>query len=171
MINVIRAGFFSTIQDQGRIGFQNYGVPVSGVMDAYSAKLANLILGNNAGEAVLEITMTGPTLQFQSNTLLSISGANMLPKLNDSEIRMNSVISAYANDVLSFGKLSEGFRCYLAVAGGFKTEEIMGSKSMFGTITSQTSIHANDQLKIVDYNPYETSKNASIKNKHRSFQN
>ncbi len=163
MIKVLKAGFYSTIQDQGRFGFQDFGVPISGVMDAYSAKLANLLLGNNENAAVLEITMTGPLLQFLSKTLISISGANMLPALNDSPLRMNSVIEINPNDLLSFGRLNEGFRCYLAISGGFQTDEVMNSRSMFKNITMQTSIQTNDVLKSVDPSPFEGGRNASIK--------
>ncbi|MCH7525422.1 MAG: allophanate hydrolase subunit 2 family protein, partial [Bacteroidetes bacterium] len=75
MIKVIKAGFYSTIQDLGRSGFQKYGVPVSGVMDFYSAKLVNALLDNEKNAATLEITMTGPTLQFNCNTIICVSVA------------------------------------------------------------------------------------------------
>ena len=64
MIRVLKSGFYSSIQDQGRNGFQGFGIPVSGSMDSYSSALANSIIGNDNSCAVLEITMTGPTLEF-----------------------------------------------------------------------------------------------------------
>ena len=65
MIEVLHPGFYSTIQDGGRVGYEAYGVPVSGSLDQYSAQLANQLLTNNAEDAVMEITMTGPQLEFQ----------------------------------------------------------------------------------------------------------
>ena len=67
MIKVIKSGFYTTIQDLGRFGYQDFGVPVSGVMDEYSAQFANALLNNDKNDAVLEITMNGPTLQFDGS--------------------------------------------------------------------------------------------------------
>ena len=73
MIKVLKEGLFSTIQDSGRFGYKNIGVPVSGPMDQTSAKLANLILGNDESAAVLEMTLLGPTLEFLNDTYISIT--------------------------------------------------------------------------------------------------
>ena len=89
MIKVIKSGFYTTIQDLGRFGYQDFGVPVSGVMDEYSAQFANALLNNDKNDAVLEITMNGPTLQFDGYTLICISGADISPMLNGKEIKMN----------------------------------------------------------------------------------
>ena len=120
MIKVIKAGYYSIIQDLGRFGFQQYGVPVSGVMDRYSSKLANALLNNEKNAAVLEITITGPMLQFNCNTLICVSGADISPRLNNESIKLNHVVIIKMGDVLSFGKLQYGFRSYLAVSGGFQ---------------------------------------------------
>ena len=71
MVEVIKTGFYDTIQDLGRTGFQHYGVPYSGVMDVYAASLANSLLGNDVHAAVMEITMTGPFLNFTA-VLISV---------------------------------------------------------------------------------------------------
>ncbi len=86
MVKVIQPGFFSTIQDLGRFGYLQYGVPESGAMDRYSANLANAILNNNKDEAVIEMTMTGATLMFETSTQICVTGADMSPKLNDTAI-------------------------------------------------------------------------------------
>ena len=67
MIKVLKAGFYSSIQDKGRIGFASLGIPISGVMDTYSANIANSILGNSLGAALLEITFGGTKLEFLSD--------------------------------------------------------------------------------------------------------
>ena len=127
MVKVIKPGFYTTIQDLGRFGYQDYGVPVSGSMDQYSAQFANALLNNEKSDAVLEMTMTGPKLQFNSQTSICISGANMSPELNGSDIKLNTLIPIKPNDILSFGKLKEGFRSYLAVSGGFQSESNLKS--------------------------------------------
>ena len=84
MLKVIKSGFFTTIQDQGRFGFRHIGVPVSGAMDLAAASLANAMLENDEQAAVLEITMTGPVLEFEEETWIAIAGANLSPTLNGS---------------------------------------------------------------------------------------
>lgn len=160
---------YSSVQDLGRMGFQQYGVPYSGVMDVYSASLANHILGNNTNDAVIEMTITGISLRFDCDTRICISGATMAPELNNQAIQMNKSIQVSAGDVLSFGKLAKGFRCYLAVFGGFKTEEVMGSRSMYNGVTSQSKISKNDVFLINEMNSFTVSNNALVKVKDEHF--
>ena len=145
------------------MGYQEYGVPYSGVMDAYSAALANHILGNKENAAVIEMTMTGATLQFCCDTYICITGADMFQQINDTPISLNKSIKILSGDMLSFGKLNKGFRCYLAVSDGFKTETIMNSQSMYKGITTQSRISKNDELKINVNNSFIQNKNALIK--------
>ena len=163
MVNVIKAGFYTTIQDLRRIGFQKYGVPVSGPMDIYSAKVSNALLHNHENDAVLEITMTGPTLQFNCETSICISGADISPRLNEESVKQNSVVTIKKGDILSFGKLNYGFRCYLAVSGGFQTEMVMNSRSMYKSITSKSELTKNDELAILEHVMSIEKSNASIK--------
>lgn len=169
MVKVLSPGFYSTIQDLGRIGFQKFGVPYSGVMDVYSATLANLILGNKANDAVIEMTMTGTKLQFSCSTYICVSGADMSPQLNGVPIHINKSMKVTAEDVLSFGKLNKGFRCYLAVSGGFKTEEIMRSRSMYKGITDLIKLSKNDELKININDSYLNDNNSLVKVKNKHF--
>ncbi len=148
MIKILKPGFYSTIQDLGRFGYQEYGVPYSGVMDTKSAILANTLLGNDEKAAVLEMTMTGATLKFQIDTCFALAGADMSATLNNSLIQLNRRILVKPNDVLSFGKRHNGFRCYLAVSGGFKTEMVMKSRSMYQNITKQVMLQKNDALQV-----------------------
>lgn len=148
MVKVLKAGFYSTLQDLGRFGFEKYGVPVSGVMDMYNAKLANALLHNNAADALLEITMTGPELQFNHDTFICITGASMNPMLNQETIKQNHAFKVNAGDILTFGKLEFGFRSYLAVSGGFIAEKVMNSRSLHVNITNQIKINNGDVLQI-----------------------
>ncbi|WP_242131851.1 5-oxoprolinase subunit C family protein [Aestuariivivens marinum] len=148
MIKVLQSGFYSTIQDFGRYGYQDYGVPYSGVMDRYACTMANTLLGNPKEAPVLEITMTGPTLEFCVSTMFCVSGAEINPTLNGSTIKNNKAIAVKAGDILSFGKLINGYRAYLAVFGGFQTEYVMDSYSMYKGVTTNTSIVKGDELEI-----------------------
>ncbi len=169
MIKVIRSGFFTTIQDSGRVGYREFGVPVSGPMDVYSSGLANALLGNDQRDAVMEITMTGPKLLFQSDTSICITGAAMNPIINGVPIIYNHMIAVSKNDVLSFGKLESGCRVYLAVSGGFQTEKVMGSRSMYPNITSKNLVENDDIIEIPIQSRTFTKTYASIKSTNDIF--
>ena len=146
MIKVIKPGLYSTIQDKGRKGQQSYGIPYSGSMDSFSSDLANKILNNSINSAVLEITMVGPVLEFINETVICVTGANLSPLLNNKIIKMNNPIYVKPYDVLSFGVLKSGLRSYIAVLGGFKTEKVLGSRSMFKNLTKAVKLAKNDVL-------------------------
>lgn len=146
MVKVLKPGLYSSVQDLGRMGYQEFGVPYSGAMDQYAVKIANMLLGNHESAAVIEMTMTGPLLQFECETLICISGANMNPKLNKENIPNNKAVAVKHGDVLSFGKLQSGFRSYLGVLGGFKTEKVLDSRSMYVPITRASILKKNDVL-------------------------
>ncbi|MBS4219753.1 biotin-dependent carboxyltransferase family protein [Bacillus sp. FJAT-49711] len=128
-ITLIKSGAFTTIQDLGRNGWQAYGMPVGGAMDRMAARFANILLGNDENEAVLEMTLVGPTIQFNENTIISIFGANMAPKIFGKMIEIRKPISIKKGDIITFGAAQSGVRTYLAVKGGFSLPKILGSKS------------------------------------------
>ena len=164
MVEVLKTGFYDSIQDMGRVGFQEYGVPYSGVMDYYAASLANNLLGNDENASVLEITMTGPTLKFHCNTAICVTGANLSPSLNEKPVELNVVTQITKDDILSFGRLVHGFRAYLAVLGGFKTETVYGSQSMYNGVTKKYKVSKNDLLPITAFSYLDLNKkHASIK--------
>ena len=148
MIEVIKTGLYSSVQDKGRFGFENFGIPISGSMDQFSSSLSNKLLNNNEDAAVMEITMTGPVLKFHNKTKISITGADISPKLNNNPIRLNRAHSIKKDDILSFGKLKYGIRSYLSVLGGFLTKEVMKSRSMYANITESFRIVKGEYLKI-----------------------
>ena len=162
MVEVVKSGFYDTIQDLGRMGYQKYGVPYSGVMDHHAASLANGLLGNGEEAALMEITMFGPSLKFHCYSAICISGANLSPNLNGDPIELNRVVKIKPKDVLSFGKLNYGFRCYLAVSGGFKTEQVMDSFSMYKGITKKFRLNNKEIIPISEITVFNV-KYASVR--------
>jgi len=147
MIKVLKEGLFSTIQDKGRFGYKNIGVPVSGSMDQASAKLANLLLGNDESSAVLEMTLLGPTLEFMNDTYISITGADMNPSLNKQKVLLNKPLLINKGDILCLSHSSNGMRSYLGVKGGLSSENKLGSKSFYKGITKREKLIKNDKIK------------------------
>jgi antagonist of KipI len=135
-VEVLQPGLFSCIQDRGRYGFRQYGVPVSGAMDSYAAGMANMLLKNSIDAAVLEITQAGPKMLFSEATVISITGAELSPMLNGRAVENYHVLQVNAGDLLAFGKRNLGSRSYLAVQGGFLTEKILDSRSWYEGLTS-----------------------------------
>ena len=146
MLKVLKSGFYTTIQDEGRFGYRDKGVPVSGVMDVSVVRTANRLLENDDNAAVLEITMTGPTLQFEEDTFIVLAGAEMSATLNNTPISNYNVIQIKAGDILSYGRLLKGFRGYLAIKEGFKSTEVLGSRSQYFPITKRGSLKDNREL-------------------------
>ena len=162
MIKVLKTGFYSTIQDQGRLGHLGYGVPISGTMDSYSSLFANTLIGNNENDAVLEMTMTGADLLFLGSTTIAITGADMSPTLNGKPIEMFKSIIVNSNDKLSFGRLVNGFRAYMAVKGGFLSKTVLGSRSMFKGITDDFRIQKEYCIEIKNSSSLAIPKNAKL---------
>ena len=164
MIKVIDPGFYTSIQDLGRFGAQNFGVPISGCMDQCSSDIANKIIGNNSLEALIELTMTGCSLKFENDTTIAITGSDMSPKLNGLSIDMFSVIEVKYGDILSFGRIKYGFRTYIAFRGGINSEKVMESKSMYVGLTKNFKINKNDEIYLNDSSP-------SLNKKHKASMN
>ncbi|MCT1525212.1 5-oxoprolinase subunit C family protein [Sphingobacterium hotanense] len=131
-ISVTKPGLLSTIQDLGRWGFQRYGVPVSGAMDRLALRLGNILLGNDEADAAIECTWTGPSLRFDREQLIAITGANLFPKLNGEEIAMWKPIYVPKDGVLSFGKAeTDGCRAYICFYGGLDVPLVLGSRATY----------------------------------------
>lgn len=132
IVRVIRAGLLTTIQDLGRPGFRQFGVPAGGAMDRFSHELANRLVGNSPTAATLEMTLSGDELEFPDATLLAITGGQFSPVTTVPEQRnlpQNAPVHVPAGTRIRFQTAQRGCRCYLAVAGGFSVPEIMGSRS------------------------------------------
>ncbi|SHJ91012.1 5-oxoprolinase subunit C family protein [Pseudozobellia thermophila] len=146
MLKVLKAGLFTTIQDQGRFGLLNKGVPVAGYMDTYSASKVNALLENQPDAAVMEITMTGPSLQFDQDTYICLGGADIPASLNNGQVDRYKVTKIKKGDILTFGKLQRGFRGYLAVKNGFQTPVVLGSRSFFIPVTPKDHLKKGDTV-------------------------
>ncbi|MEA4921118.1 MAG: biotin-dependent carboxyltransferase family protein [Clostridiaceae bacterium] len=131
MIKVLSPGLLTTVQDGGRYGWQQYGVPVCGAMDIFSMNLANIIVGNKENEAVLEITAMGPRLEFETNGVFAICGGVFDSKLDNLPLRNAKAYTAIKGNVLEIGAVKEGFRAYLAIGGGFDLEPVLGSAATY----------------------------------------
>jgi biotin-dependent carboxylase-like uncharacterized protein len=130
-IKVLHAGLATTVQDAGRTGYYHLGIPLSGALDQYSFRAANLLLGNPEDAAVLEMTMLGPKLEFTQDALIALTGAHLPAKLDGVAIPNYEVVAAKAGSVLSFDYLKDGVRGYLAVAGGIDVPVVLGSRSTY----------------------------------------
>ncbi|KHF39093.1 biotin-dependent carboxyltransferase family protein [Halalkalibacter okhensis] len=128
---VMKPGLLTTIQDLGRTGYQKHGVIQSGAMDPYSLRLANLLVGNEEGEATIEITLAGPSFKFEIDALFAITGGDLSPTINQKQVPLNRPIYVKAGSVLTFGPAKSGCRSYLAVASGLDVPNVMGSKSTY----------------------------------------
>jgi len=128
---VLTPGPYMTVQDRGRLGYQQMGVPVSGALDAFACRTANLLVRNPEHCAVLEITITGPQLAIMSEADIALTGADMGLKLNHKPVPSWETIRVQPGDLLTIQQVTSGCRGYLAVSGGIDVPEIMGSRSTY----------------------------------------
>jgi biotin-dependent carboxylase-like uncharacterized protein len=153
-IEVHKPGLSTTVQDSGRTGYYDLGIPPSGALDQYSLRAANLLVGNPAGAAVLECVYLGPELVFTADTVVAVTGAAMVPKVNGEERPRWESFAVRAGDRLDFGYLTAGARAYVAVAGGVDVPEVLGSRSTYGLGTlgglEGRPIAAGDRLPVGD---------------------
>ncbi|PTN11248.1 urea carboxylase [Nitrosomonas aestuarii] len=132
-IDVLSPGVQTTIQDYpGRLGYWHIGVPPSGPMDSYAFRLANRLVDNAEDKAGLEITLAGPTLKFNCDSIIAVAGASIDVRLDGESLALWQPHQIKAGAVLQFGKTGDhGCRAYLAVQGGFQVADYLGSKSTF----------------------------------------
>ena len=126
---VVRPGLLTTIQDLGRWGSQDRGVPVAGPMDVVSHRLANAAVGNARDAATIEITLLGPELRFEQDVICALVGADVQATIDDRPVTRNVPIRARKGQSLRFGGPASGARAYLAFAGGIVTTPVLGSRA------------------------------------------
>ena len=129
--SVLTPGGYTTIQDQGRFGYQQMGIPVCGVLDAFAFHAANLLVANFRNAAVMEITVMGPRLEMMAEADLAVTGAEIGMTLNDQSIEAWKSFSVKPGDILNIQQVKSGCRAYLAVNGGIDVPEVMGSRSTY----------------------------------------
>ncbi|MDX8047582.1 biotin-dependent carboxyltransferase family protein [Gracilibacillus sp. S3-1-1] len=131
MMTIKKAGLLTTIQDLGRRGFQKYGVIASGVMDTFSHRVANILVGNKEEMPTLEMTLIGPTIQFDKDVLIAICGGDLSATIEGEKVALWRPVFVKAHTELKFGNSKEDCRAYLAVAGGFEIPTVMNSRSTY----------------------------------------
>lgn len=149
-LDVLEPGVQSTVQDYpGRLGYWAVGVPPSGPMDHLAFRLANRLAGNDEGTAALELTLIGPTLKFNADTVIALAGAPMLAELDGQPLPLWQSHTVKAGGVLRLGSIQgAGCRSYLAVQGGFDVPDYLGSKSTF--TLGQFGGHGGRTLRVGD---------------------
>ena len=132
MFEVIKSGLETSVQDYpGRIGGLNQGFPISGPMDNWSFRLANILVGNSYEEAGLECQFTGPTLKFLKDRIIAITGANMNPRIDGMIAPMWENIYVKANQILEMEFAIIGARAYISFSGGIQSDLWLNSRSTF----------------------------------------
>lgn len=150
MIRFEKSGLLTTVQDLGRVGYQRFGMPVSGAMDPFSMQLANLLVGNAPQEGVLEVTLLGPTIRFESPAVFAICGGDFSPLLNGAPIPNRRAWFAEKGALLELSYARRGARAYIAFGGGFALPPVMGSlstciKASLGGVNGR-AIQAGDSI-------------------------
>jgi biotin-dependent carboxylase-like uncharacterized protein len=131
VFEVMKSGPLTTVQDLGRFGYQQYGVPTSGALDGYAYRIGNLLVGNEEGVASLEITLFGCQMRALQDTKVAITGADLAATVNGQPAPTWESLPINRGDVLSFPRLMSGCRAYLAVAGGINVPAVMKSSSTY----------------------------------------
>jgi biotin-dependent carboxylase-like uncharacterized protein len=137
MIEVIHPGFYTSIQDQGRMGFRHLGIPISGAMDNRAFDLAHLLMGETANTTLIECTLVGPILRFDASCSLVMTGAQMEAFLNETPIKNNEVVTVNSGDILKLRQVLNGIRTYLKINHYLMIPEVLGSTSFYQPITSE----------------------------------
>jgi biotin-dependent carboxylase-like uncharacterized protein len=129
VMKIIQAGPLTTIQDAGRFGYMEYGIGQSGVMDHFSYRQANQLVGNTENEAVLEMTLVGAEILFDEEVLAAYTGADMQAKIGGEKMERGRVYQIKKGQIIKFGFAKTGVRSYLAISGEIKVPVVMNSKS------------------------------------------
>ncbi|MFY1635252.1 biotin-dependent carboxyltransferase family protein [Solwaraspora sp. WMMB335] len=129
MIEVVRAGALTTVQDRGRPGWAHLGVPRAGALDQPALALANRIVGNQPGAAALEMTLTGCTLRFPAGGRVALTGAPARLRVAGRPAAFLAAVAVPAGAVVEVGPIRYGVRGYLAVAGGIAVTPVLGSRA------------------------------------------
>jgi antagonist of KipI len=130
-ITILKPGMMSSLQDLGRWGFQQFGIPIGGAMDKVSASLANIICGNDENEAVVEMTLHGASFIFNEAACCAIVGGGCKAFVGDEELPFNRLLWIPAFSIIRTTAHAQGCRSCLAVCGGFDIKKILGSASTY----------------------------------------
>ena len=146
MIEVIDAGFYSSIQDQGRMGYRNLGVPVSGAMDQKAFDLAHQLLGETLDFSCIECTLIGPILRFHEPCSLVLTGAHMQAWVNENPIQNNTTIAILSGDVLKLRRAIKGLRTYIKINQAIISPVLLGSTSFYKPLTQDAVLKKGNHI-------------------------
>lgn len=135
MIEVIDAGFYTSIQDQGRVGYRHLGVPISGAMDQKAFDLGHQLLGKTSDFSCIECTLIGPILRFHEPCSLVLTGAHMQAWVNENPIQNNISIAMRPGDVLKLRRATKGLRTYIKINQAIISPIVLGSTSFYKPLT------------------------------------
>lgn len=148
MLEVLSPAFVTTIQDSGRRGYQRYGVPLSGPMDWFAHRTANRLVGNLSEAACLELGMSAAQLRLESDTLIAITGAGYRLLVNGKALPMWTALWLHKGAHIEFSKVPGGTWAYLAIAGGFREPQILGSCSAYLRAGIGRQLQPGDMLSV-----------------------
>ncbi|CAO0820308.1 putative 5-oxoprolinase subunit C [Desulfarculales bacterium] len=146
VFKMLGSGGLTSVQDQGRIGWLERGVPISGALDQYALLAANALVGNPPGAAALEITLLGPKLQVLSPTLAAVCGADLGFRVDGRPAPAWTPLALAPGQILSFRGPKDGARAVLAVSGGLAALPLLGSRSTYALGRLGAPLQAGDIL-------------------------
>jgi urea carboxylase len=166
MVQVIKKGLETSVQDYpGRIGTLNLGFPPSGPMDSWSFRLANVLVNNEPGTAALECQFMGPTLKFNDDRVIAITGADMSPKIDGTPAPLWESLEVKKDQILEMAFATVGARSYIAFSGGINTTPWLGSRSTFHKAgVGGIDGNAIQDGQIIPLNKFKSVKGRKIKN-------
>ncbi|TVP51692.1 MAG: biotin-dependent carboxyltransferase [Mongoliibacter sp.] len=160
-IHFVQPGLMTSVQDLGRFGLAEYGIPYSGAMDRYAVAQVNFILRNPKDAAVLEMSGIGPEMVFEHETRIVFAGADTEVYLNQKPVKYGQIVDIKPDDHVLVKKIKKGQWAYMGIQGGFETETVAESKSWFEGITPRTRVHKGETICYLSeaeryYHPVET---------------
>ncbi|WP_114286789.1 biotin-dependent carboxyltransferase family protein [Candidatus Halocynthiibacter alkanivorans] len=156
-LKIVKPGLFTSVQDLGRPGYFHLGIPISGAMDRFAMRTANMLVGNAEDAAGLEAVFMGPEIEFTEDAVVAVTGASMPIMVDGDPVGGWSSFAVKAGQTLSFGFLKSGARIYIAVSGGIDTTPDLGSRSTYpigalGGIEGRP-VQAGDEIPVGNSNP------------------
>ncbi|MEH6647346.1 biotin-dependent carboxyltransferase family protein [Sulfitobacter sp.] len=130
-LKIMQPGLSTSIQDLGRPGYFHLGIPIGGAMDRFALRVANMLVGNPEGAAGLEVVFMGPVIEFERDSLVAITGADLPAKVDGNPREGWTSFVVKAGQTLSFDFLKADARAYIAISGGIDTPPALGSRSTY----------------------------------------
>lgn len=141
-VKCLKTGLYTSIQDEGRFGVQDQGIPVSGALDKSSMRIANALVGNLPNAPVLEMTLFGPTFEFEGKGQIAITGANMKATLNGNPVENYMTLNIESGDLLQFHNTDFGCRTYMSIGGQWQVQNWSNSFSALPSLMEEPGLPA-----------------------------